>query len=196
MLMRVILVRHASTAWSGVRYCGVSDPPLSEAGEAEANRLALELAPDLSLATRVVSSASRRAVATATVIAAAAGLRDVEVDDRWREADVGIAEGRTFDELAALAPGLASALADGVLAIDWPGGETHASLAGRVHAAWTDVVAAGRPAVVVTHAGPFLHARALAADRPPSTDDLVCPAFAVRLTVTEAPDRPVLPSRA
>ena len=32
--LEIVLVRHASTDWSGRRYCGRSDPPLNEAGQA------------------------------------------------------------------------------------------------------------------------------------------------------------------
>jgi broad specificity phosphatase PhoE len=180
----IVLVRHAATAWSGRRYCGVSDPPLSRPGRAAAARLGRELAAGLAPATRIVSSPSRRAVATANAIAAAGVDVGVVIDERWREADVGIAEGRTFEELHAVAPEIADALARGELAIDWPGGETHASLAARVADAWRDVVAAGRPAVVVTHAGPLMHAVAIATGRGIRADDLVGPGAAVHLSVT------------
>ena len=184
-MVEIILVRHAATSWSGVRYCGISDPPLSPTGLADARRLAVSLSRDLPADVRVVSSPSRRAVATATAIVEAAHLPGVELDARWREADVGIAEGRTFDELSAIAPDVAAALARGDLEIDWPGGETHSSLAARVADAWADLVAVGRPAVVVTHAGPFMHARALGEDRPISRDDLVEPAATGRVLVSE-----------
>jgi ribonuclease H / adenosylcobalamin/alpha-ribazole phosphatase len=184
-MVEIILVRHAATAWSGVRYSGVSDPPLSPTGVAEARRLAASLAPDLQGDVRVVASPSRRAVATASAIVDAARLPGVELDPRWREADVGIAEGRTFDELGTLAPDVAAALARGELAIDWPGGETDASLAARVADAWVDVVATGRPTIVVTHAGPFMHARAIAEGRAISRDDLVAPAAMCRIEVPE-----------
>ena len=104
-MVTIVLVRHASTAWSGVRYCGRSDPPLSSTGVDEALRLAESLAGDLPPGTRVVSSPSRRATATAAAIVEAAGLATVAIDDRWREADLGIAEGRTFDELTRDRPG-------------------------------------------------------------------------------------------
>jgi broad specificity phosphatase PhoE len=174
----IVLVRHASTAWSGVRYCGISDPPLSPTGLVEARDLASALARDLPPGVRIISSPSKRAVATAAAIADAARLPGVELDDRWREADVGLAEGRTFDEVSAVAPEVAAALAAGELDIDWPGGESHASLAARVIAAWWDLLAGGRPAVVVTHAGPLLHACALAAGRGLLPGDLVAPATA------------------
>jgi broad specificity phosphatase PhoE len=188
-MVEIILVRHAATSWSGVRYCGISDPPLSPTGLADARRLAVSLSRDLPADVRVVSSPSRRAVATATSIVEAAHLPGVELDARWREADVGIAEGRTFDELSAIAPDVAAALARGDLEIDWPGGETHSSLAARVADAWADLVAVGRPAVVVTHAGPFMHARALGEDRPISRDDLVEPAAIGRVLVSEGSAR-------
>jgi ribonuclease H / adenosylcobalamin/alpha-ribazole phosphatase len=188
-MVEIILVRHAATSWSGVRYCGISDPPLSPTGLADARRLAASLSRDLPADVRVVSSPSRRAVATATAIVEAAHLPGVELDARWREADVGIAEGRTFDELSAITPDVAAALARGDLEIDWPGGETHSSLAARVADAWADLVAVGRPAVVVTHAGPFMHARALGEDRPISRDDLVEPAATGRFLVSEGSAR-------
>ena len=195
-MTEILLVRHAATAWSGVRYCGRSDPPLSEHGAAEAARLAGDLGPILRADWLVVSSPSVRALATADAIAVAAGTGRVEVDDRWREADLGVAEGRTFDEVATIEPELAAALAAGDLAIDWPDGETHSSLARRVATAWDALVERGRSAVVVTHAGPLLHAHAIAQRRALSPDDLLAPAAFVRITIG-ADGRvgtPVLPS--
>ena len=40
-----ILVRHASTDWTGVRFCGTADPPLNDAGRREAETVAARLAP-------------------------------------------------------------------------------------------------------------------------------------------------------
>lgn len=188
-MVDIVLVRHASTSWSGVRYCGSSDPPLSPTGLAEARRLAGGLVRDLPSGCRIVSSPSRRALATATAIAEAIRAPGVHIDPRWREADVGIAEGRTFDELTEIAPAVATAIVGGELAIDWPGGETHASLVDRVTEALADLVADGRSAVVVTHAGPFMHAAAWADGRAPSTDDLVAPAAVRRISVTDGSAR-------
>jgi broad specificity phosphatase PhoE len=194
-MTEIVLVRHGATAWTGIRYCGRSDPPLSEDGLEAAARLAAELGPTLRPDWVIVSSPSVRALATAAAIASAAG-RGIEVDDRWREADLGIAEGRTFDELATLAPELAAALAGGALAVDWPDGETHGSLARRVAAGWEALVERGRSAVVVTHAGPLMHAQAISQRRAISQDDLVAPAAFTRVLLgAEGRDRaPVLPS--
>src|SRR5262245_33176052 len=154
--MRIVLVRHAPTAWSGRRYCGRSDPPLTRAGRRAAWDLAAHLAGDLAPRTRVVSSPSLRAVETATAIAAAMGDRSaLELDDRRLENDVGLAEGRRFDDLAIAYPQLAASILAGSTSIDWPGGETAEALEARVRSAWDEVIAAGRDAVVVTHAGPL-----------------------------------------
>jgi broad specificity phosphatase PhoE len=178
----LILVRHAATAWTGTRYCGRGDPPLTRAGRLAATRTATQLAATLDAGTRIVSSPARRALETATAIAVASGIGPVEVDPRWVEADVGVAEGRTFAELEQIAPDLARALADGGSDIDWPDGETAASLAERVTSAWQDLVGAGRDAVVVSHGGPIRIARALALGVPASTIGPVAPAGIVRVS--------------
>ena len=176
-----ILVRHAATAWSGHRYCGRSDPPLSAAGRAAAGRLAADLAPLLGPETRIVSSPSRRARETAESIVAAAAVSSIDSDGRWREADFGIAEGLTFDALARRAPDLAQRLADGATRIDWPGGETADALAERVTAAWSDILDDGRPTVVVSHAGPLRIALALATGIAPDAIELPAPGAIIRI---------------
>ena len=193
----VVLVRHGPTSWTGRRYCGRSDPPLDAAGLAAARSLAAALAPTLARDVLIVTSPARRARETAAALAAAAGVVDVEVDERWQEADFGIAEGRTFEELAALEPDLAAALARGVTDIDWPGGETAADLGSRVEAAWSALVGRGRSALVVSHAGPLRHALAVAGGVPTSAVDLLEPATSVRVKVRSGEGSArVLPSSA
>ena len=184
-MTEVVLVRHGATAWTGHRYCGRSDPPLDATGLAAAASLAASLAPTLPPHVWIVSSPARRALQTAAAITAAVDRDDADVlvDDRWIEADCGIAEGRTFDELAALVPDLAAALARGEPAIDWPGGETAAALAARVEAAWDVVISRGVPTVVVSHAGPLRHALGLALARPPETAEWLEPATAARVEI-------------
>ena len=177
----LIVVRHAPTAWSGRRYCGRSDPPLDAPGRAAAARLAADLAPTLPAGTRIVSSPLRRALDTATAIADAAGLVTVIVDDRWREVDFGVAEGRTFDELATIEPALAARLATGDTAVDWPGGESAAAFERRIRAAWRDLLATGDATVLVSHAGPLRAAMAAARDVPSDGVTLLEPATFVRL---------------
>jgi broad specificity phosphatase PhoE len=164
----VVLVRHAATTWSGKRYCGRADPALSAAGRRGAETLALELAAILPADVRLVSSPSRRATQTAAAIAKR--LRPaprIERDERWLETDVGLAEGLTFDEVAERFPAFADALATGTASIDWPGGETAADLERRIAGAWAAVISAGRPTVVVSHAGSVRVAIARATGRRP-----------------------------
>ena len=65
----IVLVRHAATAWTGRRYGGGDDPPLSDAGRRSAEALAIELADTLPAGIRIVASPSRRAYETATILA-------------------------------------------------------------------------------------------------------------------------------
>lgn len=139
----LVLVRHAATSWTGWRYCGRGDPPLSDAGDAAAARLAAELASSLAPGIRIVSSPLLRA----------------------RQTDFGIAEGLTYEELTRVAPDIAARLAGGDVGIDWPDGEPAASLAVRVEAAWRDLTRHGRRALVVSHGGPLRIAIALATNR-------------------------------
>lgn len=171
---------------------------MSDAGRLDAAGLGAELAPFIETDALVISSTSIRALTTAQAIAAAARILRIETDDRWLEADVGVAEGRTFDELTKRAPGLAAALAGGALEIDWPGGETHRALAQRVAAAWGELVGRRRPTILVTHAGPLMHALAIAERRPARPDDLVAPAAYVRVRLPDdgLSAATVLPSRA
>jgi broad specificity phosphatase PhoE len=158
---------------------------LRPAAQAAVASLAGALSPTLPASVLIVTSPARRARQTAAAIAAACGVdeAEIEVDERWREADFGIAEGRTFDELAVLAPDVADALARGETAIDWPDGETAAALSTRVEAAWADLIARSRPAVVVSHAGPIRNALTLARSLPPAAVALLEPATAVRLEI-------------
>jgi broad specificity phosphatase PhoE len=194
----IVLVRHATTAWSGRRYCGRSDPPLTAAGRAEARALARRLVPTLDADTRLVSSPARRARTTAAAIAAGLGDIEIELDPRWMETDFGDVEGLGFDEVAARHPELAAAILDGTTAIDWPGGETAAALTTRVASAVHELAAAGRPVVVVTHGGPILYALRLARNGVADRSDVPAPATEVRLAIGigGAERRAVLPSRA
>jgi broad specificity phosphatase PhoE len=196
-MTEIVFVRHARTSWSGRRYCGRSDPALDAVGRRTAVALANALGPTLARDVVIVGSPARRARQTAGAIAAAAGVDRVEIDERWWEADCGLAEGRTFDELSTIEPDLAAALARGDTHIDWPGGEAGAAFAARIEAAWTSLLARDRPAVVVSHAGPLRHAIALARALPSDHVAFPEPATAVRCQVPgPARSASVLPSRA
>ena len=179
----IVLVRHAATAWSGRRYSGQGDPPLSAAGRRAAVALAARLTATVPAGIRIVTSPSRRAHETATVLAARMASAAPETDARWMEADLGDVEGLTFDEIAAGHPELAARLAAGDVDIDWPGGETAAALHDRVAGAWAAIQATERPTIVVSHAGPIRIAVALATGRTPVEVPLPRAAEAVTLEV-------------
>lgn len=184
MTAAVILVRHGATAWSGQRYAGRSDPWLSPDGQVQARALAKDLAVTLEGWIHLVTSPSRRARQTARAIARSTGA-SLSIDGRWMETDFGIAEGRTFTELERLAPDIAASIADGEVAIDWPGGESADALRTRVADALADVRAIAESTastvVVVAHAGPIRAAIALAEGRDPRSVALLTPAAWSRL---------------
>jgi probable phosphoglycerate mutase len=187
----IVLVRHAATALSGERYSGRSDPPLTADGRRSAEELAIRLAGTLPPGIRIVTSPSKRAYDTAAVLAAQAAPAVLEIDDRWQEVDVGDAEGRTFDEVAARYPALAAQLAAGDAEIDWPGGETADALRERVIGAWAAIISADRPTVIVSHAGTIRIALGLATGRPPEEIPFPATAEATRVEVEAATIEPL-----
>ena len=144
----IVLIRHAATEWSGHRYLGRMDLPLSTAGREAARIMAGEVAASTPAEVRIISSPSLRTRETAAAVAEAVGRGTavaVEPDARWAEVDVGEVEGLTFEEAEERFPLLARQLAAAETEIDRPSGETASAFQARIAAAWTDVVAAGRP---------------------------------------------------
>ncbi|MEX2011171.1 MAG: histidine phosphatase family protein [Chloroflexota bacterium] len=178
---RVWLVRHASTAWTGRRFCGRTDMPLSTEGRREAAALADRLAAIVPDDVLVVSAPTARARETAEwLVASLRGQGRVECDDRLREVDFGRAEGLTFDRLAETMPDLAAGLAAGE-PIDWPGGESAASVRKRAADVWLDVRRAGRPGLLVTHGGFVRALLEVAFGRPALADVWIGPGAVVEL---------------
>lgn len=149
------LVRHAPTEWTGRRWCGRSDPPLSREGRRIAVTTAEQLAAELPGDATILSSPLRRARETALAIAAAVD-RPVSVVPELVEVDFGRVDGLTWDEVARLEPDLAGRIVAGH-PLDWPDGETAASVADRATRASTTVRGLDGPVVVVGH-GRFLAA--------------------------------------
>jgi broad specificity phosphatase PhoE len=157
----VWLIRHAATAWTGVRWCGRADPELSTDGQRAAQVLASDLAAELhdrlAGSALLLVSPARRARQTAAFIADAIGAAEI-VDPELVEVDVGMAEGLTWTELEAGHPAVAAAIARGVRP-DWPGGETRLDVEGRATLVADRIRAAAtaRDVVIVSH-GAILHA--------------------------------------
>ena len=165
------LVRHAPTAWTGRRWCGRSDPPLSCDGRRIAAAAAERLAAELPGNVTILSSPLRRARETAHAIGGAVG-RPVSALPELAEVDFGRVDGLTWEEVASLAPDLAGRIMAGTL-VDWPGGETAASVAHRATRVANTIRALDGPVVVVSHAR-FL--AALRAELAPGADDATQPA--------------------
>jgi len=155
---RIWLVRHAPTEWTGRRYCGRADPPLSDEGRRVARAVAAALAEEVPPGTPIWASPARRARATADAIARAVSGA-VAIDDELVEVDVGRVEGLTWGELSTREPDLAAAIGRGG-PVDWPDGESAVALtarAARLTARIREAAAAATGIVVVSH-GTILHA--------------------------------------
>jgi probable phosphoglycerate mutase len=148
---RVLLVRHGESIWNAEgRWQGAADPPLSDAGRAQARDLAAQLR-DAGI-DNVVASDLGRALETATIVADALGLPAPSVDAGWRERDVGEISGHTRAEIEAKWPGLLEQWRRGELE-SMPGGEK--DITPRVVDALEAVATApvGVCTLVVTHGG-------------------------------------------
>ncbi|GAA5118177.1 histidine phosphatase family protein [Haloechinothrix salitolerans] len=134
---RLYLLRHGETPFhDGNRYCGRTDVPLTEAGEAQARRLA-GWAARAGL-DAVYSSPLVRAVRTAEPAARAAGLR-THIDDRLIELDFGEAEGLTSRDMARRWPERRAAFERDPVANPLPGGEDPRAAITRAMAVVSDI---------------------------------------------------------
>jgi broad specificity phosphatase PhoE len=141
----IIVVRHGRTeANASGLLLGRLDVPLDETGRRQAELLAAAVGP----VDRVITSPLQRARDTA-----AAFDRPVEVDERWIELDYGELDGTAIVDVPSelwrswrADPGF-----------EPPGGESLASLGGRVRAALVDLQDAARreTIVVVSHVSPI-----------------------------------------
>jgi probable phosphoglycerate mutase len=157
-------MRHGETDWNREdRFQGHADPPLNEAGRAQARELAERLA-EQSIAA-VYASPLRRAFETAEAIAAAHALQ-VQQEPGLREVDVGSWTGLTRDEVEQRDPeGYRRWLSSGY---GWGDGESYEALGERVVATLISVAASfdGDTVAVVTHGGPIRATLAAAAGIP------------------------------
>jgi broad specificity phosphatase PhoE len=152
---RLLLLRHGETEFSAQRrYCGRSDPPLTERGRMQADAAARHLAGQPGI-TAVVSSPLLRALETAEPVAARLGV-PLTVHDALIETDFGAWDGLTFAEAAACDEELHRRwLTDPT--VTPPGGESFDAVARRVGTAGQDLVAAhpSTAVVVVSHVTPI-----------------------------------------
>jgi probable phosphoglycerate mutase len=149
--MRLYCVRHGATPWTDEgRYTGISDPPLSAAGLAQADRTGARLAGlhfDL-----VVSSPLSRCVATWERLAPHVSFGQFRIDERAREIHYGAWEGRTRAEIMALQPDAFADWDEDPTRRSPPGGESALAAAKRLHELLADMLSShARQALLVSH---------------------------------------------
>jgi len=150
MQTRVWLLRHAESAVPHVFHGAESDIDLSEHGRRQAEVVAqvfAEMRPDA-----VVSSAMRRARATAGPIAAACGL-ELEIEPDLHERRVGELSGTPHANTEGLWPDTLRRWLEGETDYAPPGSESFDAIQSRVVPAWERVTArhAGKSVAVVAH---------------------------------------------
>jgi broad specificity phosphatase PhoE len=156
----ILLVRHGETAANRARLAlGRADPPLTDRGLEQAQRLGVRLAA--SEATRVVSSPLARARETAAAIAASLGLA-VEEDARLVEMDYGEWDQHSFADLPA--DDLARWRRDASFAP--PGGESLLAVGRRVADLCGEWIT-GPTVIAVSHVSPIKAAVLWAMDADP-----------------------------
>lgn len=128
----ILIVRHAESEWNAAgRWQGHADVPLSKRGREHS----AEAGKCLSGFQAIVCSDLRRAVQSAEIIAAEAGISRIRKEPRLRERDAGAWEGLTREEIERGWPGY---LQNGMR----PGGyEMEEHLLKRVDSALADVIA-------------------------------------------------------
>ncbi|MER7175174.1 bifunctional RNase H/acid phosphatase [Streptomyces mesophilus] len=166
-----VLLRHGETALTPQKRfsgSGGTDPVLSEAGLAQAERVAAALAARGTIEA-IVSSPLTRCRQTASAVAARLGL-DVRVEEGLRETDFGAFEGLTFAEAKERFPAELDAWLASPDAAP-PGGESFAEVAVRVAETRDRLVEryAGRTVLLVTHVTPVKTLVRLALGAPPES---------------------------
>jgi probable phosphoglycerate mutase len=160
----IVLVRHGETDWNrDNRFQGHADPPLNDAGRAQARALAEELRGELFAA--LYTSPLRRASETAAILGPRLGL-EPRAEASLMEVDVGSWSGLTRSEVEERFPvGFARWLEYGH---GWEDGETYDELGGRVVAGLSSLGTRHPDAAVlaVTHGGPIRSALAAAEGMP------------------------------
>jgi 2,3-bisphosphoglycerate-dependent phosphoglycerate mutase len=154
-MVRLLLVRHAATAWTAQgRFQGQTDIPLSPHGRRQATALAQRLmAETLHM---LYASDLQRAWETARAIAAPHAL-PVHAEPRLREMAFGRWEGLTYAEMQQQDAQSLAAWERDQLHSAPPGGETLLQMTQRVRAAYVSILVAGQDKTVglVAHGGPL-----------------------------------------
>lgn len=152
MARQLLLVRHGEVEGSepGV-LLGSTDLPLSEVGRFQ-SRLLRRVLPSAGSAD-FLSSPLSRARETAEIVTAGIGAR-LRLDPDLREIDFGEWEGRTYDEVEAIAPSLAAEWRELREGFAFPQGESLSDFHSRIiRVAGRSAAAAADTTVIFTHGG-------------------------------------------
>jgi broad specificity phosphatase PhoE len=164
-LNRVWLIRHAASTMPSGLVIGFTDPALSHEGQAQARRVAAELAGRPLV--RVISSDLRRASQTADIVAAPHHL-EVETTPALREIHFGKWEGRTLSDLWIDEPVAAAAWESDVRFTPPSFGESLDELERRVARFWESLQQLPQPGevAIVAHGGSLAALRSLITGAP------------------------------
>ena len=168
------VLRHAATDWNAERRLqGLTDTPLSPAGEAEARRWRLPPPAD---GWRRMCSPLQRARRTAELVQPSA---PVTADSALREMSFGTWEGHTIAELRAVVGAAFITAENKGLDFQPPGGESPRAVMARLGRWTTRLAVAGAPIVAVSHKAAIRALLALATGwdmtgRPPHKLDWRC----------------------
>ena len=148
------LIRHGESVYNAEgRIQGHADIPLSELGCRQAEAAAEALAGQPLEA--IFASPLRRAAQTAEIIAKRLGL-PVKFDDRLKEIDVGIFQGKMHGELERIYPEEIARWRSEELDYAVPGGESRRQILYRGRAAFESILAEGRENVAIVSHGRIL----------------------------------------
>jgi len=151
--VNIDLLRHGEVAGEpggGARYRGRTDDPLSPAGW-EQMWAAVDGERHWQI---VITSPLARCATFAHTIAERRSL-PMRADERLREMDFGTWENRGTAELMVAEPDALTRFWQDPLTHSPPQGESLQAMHARVIAAWRDIVADGKTALVITHGGPI-----------------------------------------
>ncbi len=150
---RLWLIRHAESTWNAARrWQGQADPPLSEAGRAQARRLGEALREEgLQL---LVASDLARAAETARIVADVVGLAP-RLEPRLRELDAGEWSGLRRAEIAERYGEALQRFDAGDSTARAGGAESRADVAGRAREALRELLASegSRRIAILSHEG-------------------------------------------
>ena len=147
----IYVARHGESTWNAEgRWTGHGDPPLSETGRAQAREACKTLSRHRFDA--VSSSTLIRALETATIIASALGLRQLDPMREFDERFAGQLSGLTSAEIEARWPGFLDRWRSGIPS-EIPGGEPWQAFVDRVLRGLRDLQVTPGRILLVSHMG-------------------------------------------